>query len=83
MNIPTVMAPMMASVVAAFLDWGRRNAWTPSAIASTPVRAVEPDEKALRMRNRVKECSGSRGSPALGALGQPSRQEASPARSVT
>jgi len=34
---------MIASVAAAFFACGRRNAWTPSAIASTPVSAVAPD----------------------------------------
>src|SRR5213595_2716354 len=40
--------PRIASVAAAFLPCGRRNALTPFAIASTPVSAVEPDEKARR-----------------------------------
>ncbi len=40
------MTPMIASVSAAFVACGRRNAGTPFEIASTPVSAVEPDEKA-------------------------------------
>ena len=36
----------MPSVREAFRDWGRRNALTPFAIASTPVSAVEPEAKA-------------------------------------
>ena len=41
----------MASVSAAFFARGWRNAGTPSEIASTPVRAVAPDENACRMTN--------------------------------
>ena len=43
---------MTARVEAAFLDCGRRNAGTPFEMASTPVRAVEPDENACRITNR-------------------------------
>ena len=42
---------MIASVSAAFRACGRRNAGTPSAIASTPVSAVAPDENARRIAN--------------------------------
>ena len=42
---------MIASVSAAFLACGRRNAGTPSAIASTPVSAVAPEENARRIAN--------------------------------
>ena len=45
------MAPMTASVVAALRACGRRNAGTPFEMASTPVSAVAPDEKALRIAN--------------------------------
>ncbi len=45
------ITPRTASVCAAFLPCGRRKAFTPFAIASTPVRAVEPDENA---RSRTK-----------------------------
>ena len=47
------MSPIHTSVVAAFLDSGRRKAGTPLEMASTPVRATAPDEKPLRMRNRL------------------------------
>ncbi len=46
MNIVIASPPMSASVVAAFLLLGLRNAGTPLAIASTPVSAVQPEEKA-------------------------------------
>ena len=42
------IVPSTASVRAAFADCGRRKAFTPLAIASTPVRAEAPDEKARR-----------------------------------
>ena len=38
---------MIASVSAALVACGRRNAGTPLEIASTPVRAVAPEENAL------------------------------------
>jgi hypothetical protein len=41
-----VIAPMTPSVRAAFCACGRRKAGTPLDMASTPVRAVEPDENA-------------------------------------
>ena len=40
------MAPSTNSVRAAFFDCGRLNAFTPFAIASTPVSADAPDENA-------------------------------------
>ena len=40
-------AMMMVSVVLAFLRVGSRNAITPLLTASTPVMAVQPEEKAL------------------------------------
>ena len=43
------MPAIHVSVLAAFFDTGSRNAWTPLAIASTPVIAVQPEAKA-RMR---------------------------------
>ena len=46
MNIVIAMTPMIASVSAAFLDCGRRNAGTPFEMASTPVSAVAPEENA-------------------------------------
>ena len=51
-NIVTEMIPMIRRVSEAFFDCGRRNAGTPLEIASTPVRAVEPDENACRITNR-------------------------------
>lgn len=45
------MEPSMASVVAAFFDLGRRKTGTPLEIASTPVSAAHPDEKARMSRN--------------------------------
>ena len=47
------MPPMSASVVAAFLLLGLRNAGTPLLIASTPVSAAQPDEKARASRNAI------------------------------
>ena len=43
--------PSSASVVAALRACGVRNAATPSASASTPVRAVDPEEKARKIKN--------------------------------
>src|SRR5688500_13111198 len=76
------MAPITANVVAAFLDWGLRKACTPSAIASTPVRAVEPEAKALRMMNSDRACSGWTGMFEEAATGQPPRHRARPTASV-
>ena len=45
--------PSAASVAAAFRPCGLRNAFTPFAIASTPVSAVEPDENARRRTKSV------------------------------
>ena len=47
------MTPRIASVCAAFLPCGRLNALTPFAIASTPVSAVDPEEKARRRTKSV------------------------------
>ena len=41
-----VFQPALAKVVAALRDFGRRNMGTPFEIASTPVRAAQPEEKA-------------------------------------
>jgi hypothetical protein len=46
------MATMATSVLAALRDAGRRKAGTAMLIASTPVRATAPDEKA-RMRAKT------------------------------
>ena len=47
----TAIRPSMSSVVAAFLLLGLRKAGTPLLIASTPVSAVHPEEKARSSRN--------------------------------
>src|SRR5689334_4717941 len=52
-NIVIAIDPRTSIVVAAFLPCGRRNAFTPFAIASTPVSAVDPDENARRTTNAV------------------------------
>ena len=49
-SIVAETAPMRSSVVAAFRPF-LRNAGTPLLIASTPVRAAHPEEKARRNRN--------------------------------
>ncbi len=49
-NMVTASRPISASVVAAFLLFGLRKAGTPLLIASTPVRAAQPEEKARRRR---------------------------------
>ena len=51
LNIETAMAPMATRVFCAFFAFGGLNAGTPFAIASTPVRAVHPDENARRAKN--------------------------------
>ncbi len=60
-NMATAMPPSRASVVAAFLLLGFLNAGTPLLIASTPVSAVQPEEKARSSRNTsakpVKSCT--------------------------
>jgi len=47
------MATMVISVREAFLDSGRRKAGTALEMASTPVRATAPDEKARIRAKRV------------------------------
>ena len=49
-NIDVAMAPIITSVIWALRAFGGRNAGTPFAIASTPVRAVQPDENARSVR---------------------------------
>ncbi len=44
-------APSMARVAAALALCGRRKAGTPLLIASTPVSAAHPEEKARSSRN--------------------------------
>ena len=57
-NIVTAIVPMATSVNAALRDFGGRNAGTPLAIASTPVSAVQPEEKA-RMTKKISASSPS------------------------
>ena len=52
-NIVTAMPPISASVVAAFFDFGLRNAGTPLLIASTPVSAVQPEANARSPRKTM------------------------------
>src|SRR5881227_3105306 len=49
----TAIAPMIASVSAAFFDCGRLNAFTPFEIDSTPVSAADPEAKARRRTKTV------------------------------
>jgi hypothetical protein len=50
-NIATAINPISSSVAAALRLLGARNAGTPLLIASTPVRAVQPEENARIARN--------------------------------
>ena len=50
-NIETAIAPIATSVSCAFFAFGGLNAGTPFAMASTPVRAVQPDAKARSAKN--------------------------------
>jgi hypothetical protein len=63
MNMVTLSTPSITSVAAAFLLFGLRNAGTPFEMASTPVRAVQPEENALASRKTsaapAKVASGS------------------------
>ena len=49
-SIVIAMVPSRSRVVAAFLLFGLRKAGTPFEMASTPVRAALPDEKARASR---------------------------------
>ncbi len=49
-NIEMAIVPMMTSVFWALRAFGGLKAGTPLAIASTPVSAVHPDEKARSVR---------------------------------
>src|SRR3989304_5030948 len=51
-SVPRITA-IHAGVMAAFRDSGGLNAGIPLEIASTPVRAVQPEENARRTRNHV------------------------------
>ena len=50
-NSAARMPPVHVSTVAAFFASGGRNAGTPFEIASTPDRAIAPDENARMSRN--------------------------------
>jgi len=81
-NSTVASAPMMARVAAAFLACGRRNAWTPSATASTPVSAEAPDENARSSRNSVTVVMGLIGRFAVSATWHPDRHWKNPVRIV-
>ena len=50
MSMSAAIMPSMSSVVAALRDLGRWKLGTPLEIASTPVSAAQPEEKARRTR---------------------------------
>lgn len=71
-NMVAASRPISASVVAALRLLGRRKAGTPLLIASTPVSAAQPEEKARSSRKtRAKParpgCSGLISNSAVGA----------------
>src|SRR5207245_11355187 len=53
-NIVTASTHMIDRVLAALRGLGRRNDGTPLLIASTPVRAVQPEAKARNVSSSVK-----------------------------
>ena len=65
--IVIAIAPSRSSVVAAFLLLGRRNAGTPFEIASTPVSAAQPDEKARASRKSSPSVVSESTSPTSGS----------------
>jgi len=67
------MTPMMVSVAAALRPWGRRKADTPLEMASMPVSAVEPEEKACRTRNRPMEAVPTGSGEGTATCGHPPR----------
>ena len=77
-NMGIAIAPMSSRVDAAFFACGRRKACTPSAMASTPVSAVAPDEKARRTRKSVRRTIGLSSRSAVSAVGHPPRQRTTP-----
>ena len=52
-NVTARITIIQVSVVRAFFHSGGLNAGTPSEIASTPVRAAQPELKARRMTKTV------------------------------
>jgi hypothetical protein len=73
-----LMVPMIVNVDAAFLDWGYRNAGTPSEIASTPVKAVVPAANARRTKKMLNDDVACRWASALWAIGHPSMHFTNP-----
>ncbi len=76
MSMVTATRPIISSVVAALRLLGFLKAGTPLEMASTPVRAAQPEENARSSRNSIanwprepKPGSGARVSPALSACG--------------
>ena len=65
------MTPSTPSVRAAFFDCGRLKALTPFAIASTPVRALAPEENAFRIRKMPRAPAPGASSCGETARGQP------------
>jgi hypothetical protein len=63
--------PRVASVARAFRAAGALKLGTPLLIASTPVSAVQPPAKAVRIRNRFRFCFGSKARTASGCSGRP------------
>ena len=61
------MPAIQASVIAAFRDSGARKAGIPLEIASVPVMAVHPDEKARSTRNHVRASIAAGGGSVTGS----------------
>ena len=66
--IVIAIAPSRSSVVAAFLLFGRRKAGTPLEIASTPVSAAQPEEKARASRNSSANVVSDPSRPGAGSM---------------
>ncbi len=58
------MPPIHTSVSRAFFAAGSLNAWTPFAMASTPVIAVHPDANAFSTRKSVSSLTAATSAPA-------------------
>ena len=65
--IVMAIMPSSSSVVAAFLLLGRWKAGTPLEIASTPVSAAQPEEKARASRNSRPSVVSESTSPTSGS----------------
>jgi hypothetical protein len=70
--------PRIDSVIAAFLDCGRRNARMPLEMASTPVSADAPEENAYSTRNSVRALVPVARLSVLTAAGHPWTHRARP-----